>query len=135
MIEFIRDTYWIKNNSAQYKDIRDRFSLKPFLLSEGSVSNYIEELVDEKKIRKVRDGNNVYYCPPKMSAPLKLILVISIICGGISLPLFAFYNIILLYVVGFYFGVLFACFIWLINRKEAIQKNGFFHRNPPENTV
>lgn len=102
-------------------------------MSEGSVSNYLEELVDEKKIRKVRDENSVYYCPPAMSPPVKIVIFISIFCACIILPLFYIYNYLALPVIspllGFYIGVILICFIWSVSKP---QKNSIFKRKKEE---
>lgn len=131
MVEYIVDSYWIKDKSPQYKDIRDGFSSPPFSLSEGSISNYLEELVEEKKIRKWREGNNVFYAPPKMPPPLKFTIIIAVFCFSLVVLLYIFFNYVALPIISFYIGVLLTCFVWAnskLSSSQSSRKNTGFQR-------
>lgn len=116
MEEFIVDCYWTKNTPSQFTDVYDKFSTT---LSKGSVVNYLDELLSEKRIRKWRNGNMVFYGPPKMHPAFKLCIVVTIVCVALDILLLITNNTVLP-VITFHIGVLFTGFFWwFFSKKEG----------------
>lgn len=135
MVEFISENYWLRDNPSQYKDVRERFSASPFLLSDGSIANYLDELVEEKKIRNWREGNLSFYCPPKMALALKFVIAMTVFCFSLIVSLYFVSNYIALSIIGFYVGVLITSFLWANSKPESsqnIKKNKILHRKKPK---
>lgn len=107
MREFIIDCYWTEDKPAQFKDIKEKFRH----LSDGTISNYLDEIIDEKKIRKYRNENKTYYGPPKIHPAIKFCIIITIICIVISIPLSILHHVIMP-VVFFNAGVIFTSIFW-----------------------
>jgi hypothetical protein len=76
----------------------------------GSTNNYLEELIDEKKIVKTRNGKQVFYGPPKMKLSSK-IMIFFVILTFVSI--FFSYNISNSFEILFFnMGAIFTCFLW-----------------------
>lgn len=115
MEEFIVDCYWTKSTPSQFTDVYEKFSA---VLSKGSVANYLDELLSEKRIRKWRNGNMVFYGPPKMHLAVKLCIIVTLIC--LPLVFLSFIWQPLFYLLFFDAGVLFTGFFWwFFSKKEG----------------
>ena len=138
MHEFIVDSYWTKT-AVQFKDVKEKFGAPPIMLSEGSVANYLDELIEARKIQKWRAGVNVYYGPPQISMPVKMSVGVTITCLGIiaifllfgrSIPTLSIQSIkfdlsiwyIILPAIGFNFGVIIMGFFWRRAEKSLNSK-------------
>ena len=69
--EYIVNRY-LHGKDAQLQDIQNEFSKPPYELSEGSVINYLNELVDGRKLSTWKQKNLRYYGPPKIPLPIKI---------------------------------------------------------------
>jgi hypothetical protein len=124
---------------TQFVDIKNKFSAPPISLSAGSIANYLDELSEEHKIQKWREGSNVYYTPPKMSSISKTALVTVIICNTICVLLSLLYFIknafflnellsqwfwlVITGILGLEFGVLLTCILWWHGTKSINTKS------------
>ena len=62
MAEFVSNCY-LKGKNATLQDIQDVFQDAPFSLSEGTVINYLAELVDKRKLSTWKEKGRRYgYC-------------------------------------------------------------------------
>ena len=136
MSEFIIDSYWLKT-PMQFKDIKNKFCAPPISLSSGTVVNYLNELVDERKIIKWREESNTFYGPMKMSFTLKIlfsVILISMFLLVISSTLTVYYNDSIITkvisdirfifcIVGFDMGAGFVCFLWFLSTKNINTKS------------
>lgn len=104
--EFVIAGYWTKSKPIQFKDITEKFCH----LSDGTIVNYLDELITEKKIRKWRNENRTYYAPPKMHLAVKLCIIVTIICLPATFLSFIWQPFF--YLLFFNVGVLFTCFFW-----------------------
>lgn len=79
IVNFVKDRFaHVKN--AQLQEIQERFQKAPYGLSEGTIINYLNELVDARKLSTWKTKNLRYYGPPKIPLPLKFgIAVITVI--------------------------------------------------------
>jgi len=50
IIEFISNQYWLSDKQPTFSDIQNEFK---HLISMGSTNNYLEELIDEKRLLKL----------------------------------------------------------------------------------
>jgi hypothetical protein len=73
-----------KARDTSLQDIQDVFQKPPYELSEGTVINYLNELVDTRKLSTWRVKNRRYYGPPKIPLPIKFGLSASAIIIGVS---------------------------------------------------
>ena len=78
------DTRYAKGKDTALQDIQDKFRQPPFSLSEGTVINYLNELVGNRKLSTWKVKNRRYYGPPKISLPIKVGIAIAVIIIGIS---------------------------------------------------
>lgn len=109
MEEFIVNNYWLKDSPTQYREIRDRFTPH---ISEGTINNYLNELIAEKKIHKIYQGKSVYYAPPKMSVSVKFISGMTAFVGFFTFMVYILYGELSQLLIGFLIGTLFVGFIW-----------------------
>lgn len=120
MAEFIINQYWMRDKPAQFKDIKEKFQTAPYKLSDGSLVNYLDELIAEKKIRKWRNESRVCYGPSKLHLAVRFCIAVNIFCVVASVPALILYNIIVIPLVFFGLGVLFTCFFWrFFSKKEG----------------
>ncbi len=78
IINFIQNRY-LKGLDTQLQDIQNEFGKPPYELSEGTVINYLNELVEKRKISTWKQKNLRYYGPPKIPIPIKVGIAISAI--------------------------------------------------------
>lgn len=76
IVNFIQNRY-LKGLDTQLQDIQNDFGKPPFDLSEGSVINYLNELVGKRKISTWKVKNLRYYGPPKIPLPIKVGIAMS----------------------------------------------------------
>jgi hypothetical protein len=76
--EFITSRY-IHGKDSQLQDIQNEFSKPPYDLSEGSVINYLNELVEGRKLSTWKKKNLRYYGPPKIPLPIKIGIAASVL--------------------------------------------------------
>jgi len=80
MVDFIEEQ-WSKNENAKQIDIVRRYNNK---LSKGTIINYLNELLQEKRISSYKNKNERFYTPPAIPFSLKLGLglasFVSILC-------------------------------------------------------
>jgi len=120
MAEFIINQYWMEDKPSQFKDIKEKFKAAPFCLSDGSIANYLDELIAEKKIRKWRNENRVCYGPLKLHPAVKFCTVVTVFCIVAGVPALVLYDIIVIPLLFFGLGALFTCFFWrFFSKKEA----------------
>lgn len=120
MTEFVINSYWMNNKPPQFKDIKQKF----YYLSDGTIANYLDELISEKKIRKWRNENRTCYGPPKMHLAVKFCIIVTIIC--VPLVFLSFLWQPLFYLLFFDIGVIFTCFFWRFSRRFSMAKNKRF---------
>lgn len=70
IVDFVK-TRFVHGRSAQLQQIQEHFQKAPYELSEGSVINYLNELVDGRKLSTWKSKNLRYYGPPKIPLPIK----------------------------------------------------------------
>jgi hypothetical protein len=120
MIEFTSNYFWKHDQYPRFKDFQESFGKNVFLdLSDGSISNYLKELIFEKRLQKKYDGITTYYILPKKHVTTKFIIVFSssII---MFLALLVIINIsFFFYLVSFYLGGLFVWFSWFFYSKKS----------------
>ena len=73
-----------KARDTSLQDIQDVFQKPPYELSEGTVINYLNELVETRKLSTWRVKNRRYYGPPKIPLPIKFGAAASAIIIGVS---------------------------------------------------
>jgi len=96
MVEFISNQYWLKDEKPSFSDVYNQYKN---YLSMGSVNNYLEELIQEKKIQKERNGNTVRYGPPKLHLSTKFIIFTGFFTAfSTSITLFLFGDITPFYI-------------------------------------
>lgn len=118
MVEFIINQYWMDDKPSQFKDIKEKFQAPPFKLSDGSIVNYLDELITEKKIRKWRNENKTYYGPLRMHLAVKLCIIVTMICMTATFLLLIWYPTALAFSLLFFnAGVLFTCFFWRFSKR------------------
>jgi len=69
----------VRGKSTSLQDIQDAFQKAPYDLSEGTVINYLTELVDSRKLSTWKQKNRRFYGPPKLPLPLKFGLTMTAI--------------------------------------------------------
>jgi len=91
MKEFV-EKRWLQGKKTTLQDIQNVFQKPPYNLSEGTVRNYLKELVKNRKLSTHYKNGRRYYTPPKIPSSIKFgaaIAVVIIIAGLIvdmSLP-------------------------------------------------
>lgn len=119
MVEFIINQYWMDDKPPQFKDIKEKF----YQLSDGTTSNYLDELITEKKIQKWRNENKTYYGPPKIHPAVKFCVIVTMICMIATFLLLILYPTVLAFSFLFFdAGVIFTCFFW----RFSMEKNRRF---------
>lgn len=90
IVDFVK-TRFAHARSAQLQEIQEHFQKPPYELSQGCVINYLNELVDARKLSTWKSKNLRYYGPPKMPFPIKFGLAVCtlIIFSGIIIDSFA----------------------------------------------
>lgn len=78
IVDFVK-TRFAHVRSAQLMEIQERFQKAPYELSEGTIINYLNELVDEHKLSTWKSKNLRYYGPPKIPFPIKFGLAICVL--------------------------------------------------------
>ena len=111
MAEFIINQYWMEDKPTQFKDIKEKFQATPYTLSDGSLVNYLDELISEKKIRKWRNENRAYYGPLKLHLAVKLCIIVTIGCVMATIFLSFVWQPVF-HLLFFVAGVFFTCFFW-----------------------
>ena len=98
---FVENRYWGGKETTQ-KDILNVFKDRPYLLSQGTVSNYLSDLVSKRKLSTSYKDGHRYYTPPKLPIPVKF----GIISSLTIISLFTFLNQVLSedIIVKFYFA-------------------------------
>ncbi len=81
--KFIDDRY-IRNKTTSLKHIQEEFQKPPYELSEGTVINYLNELLEKRKISTWKQKNRRYYGPPQIPLPIKVGIAVSTVIIGIS---------------------------------------------------
>jgi hypothetical protein len=74
-----------KGKDTSLQDIQDVFQKQPYDLSEGTVINYLEELVATRKLSTWKVKNRRFYGPPKIPFPIKMGITISAVIISICL--------------------------------------------------
>lgn len=121
MVDFITDSYWINDKYVQYKDIKEKFV---GYISEGTISNYLDELVENKKLYRMRNGKSVFYGPPRMSFSLAFGLLISIPCLSLTILFYIIQNLnIVLLMIGFEIGIVFTSVVFAHNEENKNNQN------------
>lgn len=90
IVNFVEKRFWDEKEATQ-KDILDVFKALPYSLSQGTIINYLTDLVGEKKISTTYKNGHRYYTPPHI--PLSIKFGIASSTAVITLCTFA--NIIL----------------------------------------
>jgi len=121
MVDFITDSYWLDDQYVQYKDIKEKFV---GFISEGTISNYLDELVENKKLYRIREGKSVFYGPPRMSFIFVFGLITTIPCLALTILLYTIQQINwVILMLGFEFGIIFSCLSLSINKKSRNNHN------------
>lgn len=68
-----------KGKDTSLQDIQDVFQKPPYDLSEGTVFNYLEELVATRKLSTWKVKNRRFYGPPKIPFSIKIGVATSVI--------------------------------------------------------
>lgn len=74
-----------KGKDTSLQDIQDVFQKPPYDLSEGTVINYLEELVLNRKLNTWKVKNRRFYGPPKIPFPIKVGVAATTILITVSL--------------------------------------------------
>jgi hypothetical protein len=74
-----------KGKDTSLQDIQDVFQKAPYDLSEGTVINYLEELVVNRKLSTWKVKNRRFYGPPKIPFSIKIGITTSVIIVVASL--------------------------------------------------
>ena len=77
IISFVEDRYWSGKETTQ-KDILKVFKERPYSLSQGTISNYLTDLISKRKISTSYKDGHRYYTPPKIPLPIKFGIAISL---------------------------------------------------------
>jgi len=74
-----------KGKDTSLQDIQDVFQKPPYDLSEGTVINYLDELILKRKLSTWKVKNRRFYGPPKIPFSIKIGAAASVIIVVISL--------------------------------------------------
>jgi len=90
IVDFVK-TRFAHVRSAQLQEIQQQFQKAPYELSEGTIINYLNELVDARKLSTWKSKNLRYYGPPKIPLPIKFGMAVCtiIIAFGILIDSFS----------------------------------------------
>lgn len=91
-------TRFAHGRSAQLQEIQVRFQKAPYELSEGTVINYLNELVDARKLSTWKSKNLRYYGPPKLPLSIKFGLAVCTIILVFGILIDSFYPRIVNYI-------------------------------------
>jgi len=83
--EFV-ESRWLRGEKTTLQDIQNVFQKPPYNLSQGTVINYLKELVKDRKLSTYYKGGRRYYAPPKIPISIKFgiaMAVAIIVCGVI----------------------------------------------------
>lgn len=78
MVEFVNERYLL-NKDTTLQDIQNIFQKPPYNLSEGTVWNYLNELVKARKLSTVYRNKRRYYLPPKIPLSIKFGVSVGLI--------------------------------------------------------
>lgn len=78
IIDFINERF-LKNKITSLKDIQCEFQKPPFELAEGTIINYLNDLVERRKISTWKEKNRRFYGPPKIPIPIKTGLAVAVV--------------------------------------------------------
>jgi len=97
--EFV-EARWLQGKKTTLQDIRNVFQKPPYNLSEGTVRNYLNELVDNRKLSTYYKNGRRYYAPPKFPLSIKfgIAVAVAIILCGVVVDIFVPSEYILKYV-------------------------------------
>ena len=84
MVNFVKSRF-ARGKDTKLQDLQDNFSQKPWELSEGTIINYLNELVEKRKISTWKTKTNRFYGPPKISLPIKVGVAIAVFIISISI--------------------------------------------------
>jgi len=93
-----------KGRDTSLQDIQDVFQKPPYDLSEGTVINYLDEMVATRKLSTWKVKNRRFYGPPKIPLPIKIGMAISGAIIGVCLLIDTM--IPKKFIHNFYFGYL-----------------------------
>ena len=74
---------WLQGKKTTLQDIQNAFQ-KPYNLSEGTVRNYLNELVNDRKLSTYYKGGRRFYAPPKIPLSIKFGIAMALlimVCG------------------------------------------------------
>lgn len=71
IVELVEKCFWDGKQVTQ-KDISDAFNSPPFGLSQGTVVNYLSDLVENRRLATVYKDGHRYYEPPHAHIPLPI---------------------------------------------------------------
>ena len=127
IIDFVKDCF-AHGRSAQLQQIQERFQKPPYELSEGTIINYLNELVDARKLSTWKSKNLRYYGPPKIPFPIKfgiavctIIIVSGVVIDNLfswAVKYFYFANTMLPFVVYAIFFSLVFTVIWYASQRK-----------------
>lgn len=107
MVEYISNQFWVNGRNPTFTEIYEQYQ---HYASKGSVSNYLDELVKEKKVVKENKGNNVFYGRPCIHLSTKVLIFFVIATPVLSIfSLITFNN---LEPLSFGFGGIFVSILW-----------------------
>lgn len=107
MVEYVSNQFWVNGKNPTFTEIYEQFQ---HYASKGSVSNYLDELVKEKKVVKENKGNNVFYGRPCIRLSTKVLIFFVIITTLLSV--FSLVTFKSLEILSFGLGGIFVSFIW-----------------------
>lgn len=127
IVNYVKDRF-AHAKSAQLNEIQQKFQGQPYNLSEGTVINYLNELVDGRKLSTWKSKNLRYYGPPKIPLPIKFGIAVCtiIIFSGFLIDNFAKSVVDYIYfapsmlpfiVIAVFFSLLFTLAWYLSQRK------------------
>jgi len=90
IVDFVK-TRFAHVRSAQLQEIQEHFQKAPYGLSEGTIINYLNELVDGRKLSTWKSKNLRYYGPPKIPLPIKFGIAVCtiLIVSGVLIDTFS----------------------------------------------
>ena len=70
IVDFVEKRFWNEEETTQ-KDILDVFKERPYSLSQGTIINYLTDLVGEKNLSTTYKNGHRYYTPPHIPLSVK----------------------------------------------------------------
>jgi len=91
---------WLRGEKTTLQDIQNVFQKPPYNLSEGTVRNYLKELVNDRKLSTGYKNGRRYYEPPKLPVSIKFGIAVAtvILITGMVVDMFVPSEYILKYV-------------------------------------